>query len=468
MHKPVFDPYSAVNQKIIDSLVAGFAYCLAYQIVFEGHLSSASALQMWAALPVLMLGHVAVNALLHTYRMIWRYVGLRDALILARNSALIPAALLAVHFSPARLPLLKMPVGVIVVGYLLTMTGGLAARVARRLLYEGITARALNGRKAAPVLLIGAGRAGVMIANELRTRIELRPVAFLDDDRKKTNRMIAGLRTLGPVSLLGEVIPRYGVQQVIVCIARPPHAKLRQIWGICEAFGIAVKMVPLEEILHGRSSVAHFRNVEMRDLLGRDPITESAADLDLRRCYRGKRILVTGAGGSIGSELALQLAALEPSRLLLLDKDENGLNDVYLQLQRRGWRESVPLVADLRFPERLRHVFETFQPEVVFHAAAHKHVHLMEINPCEAIANNVTGTRNLVEQSVAFGVAWFIQVSTDKAVSPTCVMGASKRVGEMIVQAQGDRHLTRFCCVRFGNVLGSRGSVSAYLPATDP
>ena len=168
---------------------------------------------------------------------------------------------------------------------------------------------------------------------------------------------------------------------------------------------------------------------------------------------------MTGAGGSIGSELALQLARLNPSRLLLLDKDENGLNDTYLQLQKHACGLCVPLVADLRFTERLRHVFETFHPEVVFHAAAHKHVHLMEINPCEAIANNVTGTRNLVEQSVDFGVAWYIQISTDKAVNPTCVMGASKRVGEMIVQAQGDRHLTRFCCVRFGNVLGSRGSV---------
>jgi FlaA1/EpsC-like NDP-sugar epimerase len=300
----------------------------------------------------------------------------------------------------------------------------------------------------------------MMTANEMRTRIDLRPVAFLDDDPKKRNRVIAGLRTLGPVSLLGDVILEYRVRQVIICIAQPPRTLLRQIWAICEVLGVTVKMVPtLEEILGGRFSIASFRNVEMKDLLSRNPIKGSASQTELREIYGGKCVLVTGAGGSIGSELAFQLSELHPSQLLLLDKDENGLNDTYLQLRKRGCEKCVPLVADLRFIERLRNVFETFHPEVVFHAAAHKHVHLMEINPCEAIANNVTGTRNLVEQSVAFGVTWYIQVSTDKAVNPTCVMGASKRVGEMIVQAQADRHLTRFCCVRFGNVLGSRGSV---------
>ncbi|MGA8761250.1 MAG: nucleoside-diphosphate sugar epimerase/dehydratase [Candidatus Sulfotelmatobacter sp.] len=461
MRKPSFDPYSALNQKLIDSLVAGTSFYLAYQAVFEGRVPNASAFQMWTLLPVVMLGHVLINTLLRTYRMIWRYLGLLDALILARNCALIPAALLALHFVPSpALLMLRVPVGVIAVEYLLFVSGGLAARIVRRLLYEGVTARALNGRKATPVLLIGAGRAGIITANEMRTRVDLRPVAFLDDDPKKKNTVIAGLRTLGAVSLLGEVIREYRVQQVIICIARPPRFMQRHIWATCEAMGVTVKMVPtLEEILGDRFSIASFRNIEMKDLLSRNPIEGSASDAELRQIYGGKCILVTGSGGSIGSELALQLSQLDPSRLLLLDKDENGLNDTYLHLQKRGCEKCVPLVADLRFTERLRHVFETFHPEVVFHAAAHKHVHLMEINPCEAIANNVTGTRNLAEQAVAFGVAWYIQVSTDKAVNPTCVMGASKRVGEMIVQAQGDRHLTRFCCVRFGNVLGSRGSV---------
>ena len=461
MRKPSFDPYSALNQKIIDSLVAGASFYLAYQAVFNDKVSPTGALQLWALLPAVMLGHVLLNTVLGTYRMIWRYLGLHDALVFVRNCALVPASLAGLHlFAPPSLRWLQVPIGVILISYLLLLAGGLGARIIRRLLYEGITMRTLNRRSAAPVLLIGAGRAGVLTAKELRSRIDLRPVAFLDDDPKKRNKIIAGLRTLGPVAFLSQAIEQYRVQQVILCIARPPRMLLRQIWATGELMGVGVKMVPtLEQILGGRTSIASFRNVAMKDLLGRDSIEGSASETELQRIYGGKCILVTGAGGSIGSELALQLAHLGPSRLLLLDKDENGLNDTYLELQKRGCNRCVPLVADLRFPERLRQAFEDFHPEVVFHAAAHKHVHLMEINPCEAIANNVTGTRNLVEQSTACGVAWFIQVSTDKAVNPTCVMGASKRVGEMIVQAQADRHFTRFCCVRFGNVLGSRGSV---------
>jgi FlaA1/EpsC-like NDP-sugar epimerase len=215
----------------------------------------------------------------------------------------------------------------------------------------------------------------------------------------------------------------------------------------------------LEEILHGKVNIANFREVEMKDLLGRNSVEGSASEAELGEAYRGKSILITGAGGSIGSELALQLWKLQPSHLLLLDKDENGLNDVYLQLQSHGLTTATPVVADLRFPERLRTIFENYRPQVVFHAAAHKHLHLMELNPCEAVANNITGTRNLVEQAVRFGVARFVQISTDKAVNPTSIMGATKRICEMIVQAQADRQRTLFCCVRFGNVLGSRGSV---------
>jgi len=176
--------------------------------------------------------------------------------------------------------------------------------------------------------------------------------------------------------------------------------------------------------------------------------------------YRGKRILITGAGGSIGSELAYQLCSVDPEQLILLDKDENGLNDSYLRLRTRAPGLSIyPVVADLRFPDRLRSIFEALSPDVVFHAAAHKHVHLMQMNPAEAVLNNVVGTMNLVDKSIGFGVSTFVMISTDKAVKPTSVMGATKRICEMIVQAQHRKGDGNFCCVRFGNVLGSRGSV---------
>jgi FlaA1/EpsC-like NDP-sugar epimerase len=461
MLKQPFDLYSALNQKIIDAVIAGLSFWIACQILFQGHVPEFSALQMWLLLPAVMAGHVAANMALRTYRMIWRYVSLHDALVLARNYALFPALMVGLRYgTPPSWAILKVPVGIVAVGYMLSLFAAFAARATRRLLYEGFTARVLNGRKATPVLLIGAGRAGVTTANEVRAQVGLRPVGFLDDNPHKTGSVIGGLRVLGPLDSLGAAIQEHSVRQVILCIDKPPREKLRQVWATCELLGVPVKMVPcLGEILQGTASIASFREVEMKDLLGREPIVGSADRVELAATYSDKRILVTGAGGSIGSELALQLSKLNPSHLILLDKDENGLNDAYVHLHGCGTVKATPVVTDLRFPERLRSVFETFRPEIVFHAAAHKHVHLMEINPCEAIANNVTGTRNLVDQSVVSGVERFIQVSTDKAVNPTSIMGASKRVCEMIVQARGDRQQTLFCCVRFGNVLGSRGSV---------
>lgn len=461
MAKLRFDPYSALNQKIIDGLIAGIGFYLAYEAVFEGHISPVSSLQEWTLLPAVMGGQVVANMWLRTYRMIWRYVSLRDAITLARNYALFPAAVLLLECAVPRLiPLLRVPAGILVAAYLLFLFGALAARATRRLLHEGITSRVLNGRSPSRVLLIGAGKIGVQTANEIRSQVDLHLIGFLDDNPQKSGSIICGFPVLGPISSLADSIQRFGVCQVIVCIAHPSREILRPIWASCELLGVPVKIVPtLEEILHGKVSVANFRDVEMKDLLGRNSVEGSASQAELGCAYRGKSILVTGAGGSIGSELAVQLLKFEPSHLLLLDKDENGLNDVYLQLQSRSAGNSSPVVADLRFPERLRGIFERFHPQVVFHAAAHKHLHLMELNPCEAVANNVTGTRNLVEQSVKFGVERFVQISTDKAVNPTSVMGATKRICEMIVQAQSDRHLTNSCCVRFGNVLGSRGSV---------
>jgi FlaA1/EpsC-like NDP-sugar epimerase len=461
MRKFHFDPYSALNQKIIDAIISGAAFYCAYEVVFPGQIPASASFQRLALLPAAMAGQVFTNMVWRTYRMIWRYVSLRDAITLARNYALFPLAFLALERALPHLhPILRVPAGIVVATYFFSLFGSLASRAARRLLYEGITARVLHGRAATPVLLIGAGKIGAKTADEIRSHIDLVPVGFLDDDCQKSGTAVGGLRVLGPLSSLGANIQRLGVRQVIVCIAHPSREILRNIWATCELLGVPVKIVPtLQEILHGKLNIANFRDVEMKDLLGRDSVEGTASEAELREAYRGKNILVTGAGGSIGSELSLQLLKLEPSHLLLLDKDENGLNDVFLQLQKQGSGRSTPIVADLRFPERLRGVFERFRPEVVFHAAAHKHVHLMELNPCEAVANNVTGTRNLVEHSLRFGVERFVQISTDKAVNPTSIMGATKRVCEMIVQAQTDRHGTLFCCVRFGNVLGSRGSV---------
>jgi FlaA1/EpsC-like NDP-sugar epimerase len=451
--------YSLVNQRIVDALIAGFSFYLAYQIRFEWHVPGASAYQMWALLPAIMLGRLLIGSVLGSYRLIWRYIGLDDAIILAQNNAVFSLVLLPVRLiAPKSLWLIKVPLSIIIVEFVFTLALMLAARSLRRLQIEGLNRFSQDRVR---VLLLGAGRAGVALSKEIgASRGDAQHIGFLDDDPNKFGKVINGLRVLGPLTSLEAVVRKHRVQEVIVCIPQIPRESLRRVWAVCEQLAVPVKVVPtLEEIRKGKVNIAAFRHIEMNDLLGREPISLGFSENDVD-FYRGKRILITGAGGSIGSELAYQLCSVDPEQLILLDKDENGLNDSYLRLRTRAPGLSIyPVVADLRFPDRLRSIFEALSPDVVFHAAAHKHVHLMQMNPAEAVLNNVVGTMNLVDKSIAFGVSTFVMISTDKAVKPTSVMGATKRICEMIVQAQHRNGDGNFCCVRFGNVLGSRGSV---------
>ena len=453
--------YSLVNQKIVDALIAGFSFYLAYQIRFEWHVPGASAYQMWALLPAIMLGRLLIGSVLGSYRLIWRYIGLDDAIIIAQNNAVFSLVLLPIRLiAPESLWIIKVPLSVIIVEFVFTLALMLAARSLRRLQLEGLVKNRF-AQDRVRVLLLGAGRAGVALSKEIgSSRGDAQHIGFLDDDPNKVGKVINGLRVLGSLASLESVVRKHRVQEVIVCIPQIPREALRRVWAVCEQLAVPVKVVPtLEEIRKGKVNIAAFRHIEMNDLLGREPVSLgfSESDVDF---YRGKRILITGAGGSIGSELAYQLCSVDPEQLILLDKDENGLNDSYLRLRSRAPGLSIyPVVADLRFPDRLRSIFEALSPDAVFHAAAHKHVHLMQMNPAEAVLNNVVGTMNLVDKSIAFGVSTFVMISTDKAVKPTSVMGATKRICEMIVQAQHRSVDANFCCVRFGNVLGSRGSV---------
>jgi FlaA1/EpsC-like NDP-sugar epimerase len=321
---------------------------------------------------------------------------------------------------------------------------------------------AANSGEATRILLIGAGQAGAHLAKEMAANGQVELVGFLDDDPKKVGAVINGVRVLGPTSLLPFAVKEHSVDQVVIAIACPPRATLKRLWALSEHLHVAMKIIPtLDEILHGKLNISAFRDVQMAELLGRETVEVPAFAAEEEAAYQGKRILITGAGGSIGSELARQLLPLGPKELILLDKDENGLNDVCGYLASNGEGPEVhPVVADIRFRERLKAIFCEFHPEVVFHAAAHKHVPLMELNPCEAVLNNVIGTRNLIEVSQSSDVSRFVFISTDKAVKPTSIMGATKRVCELVIQAHSNNgHQTRFACVRFGNVMGSRGSV---------
>ena len=448
-----------ICHRLVDAVVVGLAFFMAYQIRFEGHVPADAVRQMWLFLPALMIGQVLINWAFGTYRLIWRYIGLTDAFAVARGYFLSAAILVILRFglSPERATL-RVPLSIIIVEFLLAIGGAIAVRSLRRLVFEAIIQRQRKRNNVPRVVLFGAGDAGVLVAKEIASRSDIRPVGFVDDDPTKAAALINGLPVLGNLDDLPSIVEEHQVSEVIICIAGPLLSTIRRLMLLCEQLSVRVRVIPtLEEMLNGKVNIAAFRDANLVELLDRSTVGFHAVETDVLSEYQSKRIMITGAGGSIGSELALQLSHLKPGQLILLDKDENGLHDTYGRVQ--GDFPIHPLVADMRNPARMERIFSRFRPEIIFHAAAHKHVHLMEVNPCEAILNNVVGTRNLVEASVKFGVHRFLLVSTDKAVKPTSIMGASKRVCEMIVQSQRTDGHVRFSTVRFGNVVGSRGSV---------
>jgi FlaA1/EpsC-like NDP-sugar epimerase len=464
-----YDFYTSLNQRIIDGALAGLCFYVAYQLRFDWNVPAPYSFQLWCILPAIMAGRVLVNSALGVYRLMWRYISLTDALAVGRGLIVFSAVLLVFHFmDPHRWGFFRVPRSIIAIDFLLALTAMLSARVLRRLLYHqqwvGLVGR---GKVSANrVLLIGAGSAGIQVAKEIAFCPDFKVVGFLDDDPKKNGLTVHGLPVLGPTQSLQRVVERYSVNQIVVCIARPPRVVLRRLWATCESLAVQIKTIPtLDEILQGQVNIAAFRDVQMQDLLGRETIDLFARRSEVEAVYQAKRILVTGAGGSIGSELVRQLMDLKPAELIALDKDENGLFELcsrFGSTEELTERKIHPVVADIRFPARIRGIFSHFRPEVIFHAAAHKHVPLMEMNPSEAILNNVSATRDLVDLSLEYGVSRFVLISTDKAVRPTSIMGATKRLCEMIVQARsanGKKGHTNFACVRFGNVMGSRGSV---------
>jgi len=315
------------------------------------------------------------------------------------------------------------------------------------------------------VLLVGAGEAGTMMAREMRRHPDqgLVPVAFLDDDPAKQQLVIEGIEVAGRVDGIAGALDAFGADEVVISVSTTRGPLVRRVQRLVEASGrdVVVRVMPgTFELLNGEVSISRLRSVRLEDLLPREPVS---LDLGPIRSYiDGACVMVTGAGGSIGSELVRQLSRVAPERLVLVGCGENSLYEIQNELQLRGVQTPLAVVlADVSNRERLRQVFARWRPQVVFHAAAHKHVPLMETNPEEAFFNNVIGTRNVAELCAEFGVGRFVNVSTDKAVNPSSVMGASKRMAEAVVKeaARQPGVTGRFVSVRFGNVLGSRGSV---------
>lgn len=444
---------------IVTSALASFALRLDLGPAFRDYLPSA-----WTMVAFALIVKPLVYYLFGLYRRYWVYASIRELRLIAAATATASVVLaLFILLLPSIGGLQSgFPRSVFGIDWLLSLISVGGLRLAVRVLAEGgqISQKANGGRRKR-IAVVGAGDAGALVVREMQRnpQLNLIPVAFVDDNPEKVKKDIHGVRVAGRVDELDRVVRRFAAEEVVIAIPTAPGTVVRTVTDVCRRLDIPFRTMPgMYELIGGKVSVSRLREVDISDLLRREPaMIDNEA---VGRVLKGKRILVTGAGGSIGLELCRQIGRWTPASLVMLDISENSIFEALLEL-REAYEELniIPVVSDVRDLARLQTVFEDHRPQVVFHAAAHKHVPLMEVNVEEAVTNNVLGTENVVEVASKHFVDRLVLISTDKAVQPTSIYGATKRISELIVRdaaVSGDRP---FVSVRFGNVLGSRGSI---------
>jgi FlaA1/EpsC-like NDP-sugar epimerase len=445
---------------IVTGVLASFALRLDLGPAFSYYMPSA--LKMVAAALIIK---PVVYFLFGLYRRYWVYASIRELrlILFATVAASVWVSVVVLFIRSLGGFVEGFPRSVLGIDWLLSLfsVGGL--RVIIRVLAETgqVSQKSGANRSSRRLIIAGAGAAGVLVVRELQRnpQMSVRPVGFVDDDPEKLGKEIHGINVLGRLDQVGEIVNKEQADEVVIAIPTAPGPVIRLVTDQCRQQGIPFRTMPgMYELIGGQVSVNRLREVAIDDLLRREP-----ADIDdeaVGRTLISKRILVTGAGGSIGVELCRQLARWMPSQLILLGHGENSIFEALIELTELHPNVPiVPVIADIRDYDRILEVFNTFKPEVVYHAAAHKHVHLMEANVEEAVTNNVFGTMSVVDAALEAGTERLVLISTDKAVQPRSVMGATKRMAEMIVHDAAARSGRPFCAVRFGNVLGSRGSI---------
>lgn len=442
---------------VLDSIIVLGSVFLSFRLVTEGLIRNIHALTVTALLS--LTAYYVFSYFLNLYWRDWEYASVYEVITVVKcvSAAVIVSTIAGIVWFKT---LVTWQFVVVLWLLLVCAVGGvrLSMRIFREYFVDSVVME-----NAKPTLIVGAGAAGTLLVRQMlmHPKMRMMPVAFVDDDQEKQRKDIYGVRILGTTKDIEKIVQHMGITKVVIAMPSLPNKKLNEVYDIARKTGAECVILPnIDEVMSGNLHVQQLRNVEIEDLLGRDPV-----ELDqtlIEKQLRGKRILVTGAGGSIGSEICRQVSSFRPKELIILGHGENSIYQLNMELLGKYAEHFriTPVIADVQDRKRIFEVMEKYRPDVVYHAAAHKHVPLMEINPREAVKNNILGTRNVAEAANHAKVKTFVMISTDKAVNPPNIMGATKRLCEMIVQDMATKSdATKYVAVRFGNVLGSRGSV---------
>ena len=442
---------------IVDSLLVVGSVFLGFRLVTEGLIRNIHGLTITAILS--LVAYYVFSYFFNLYWRDWEYASVYEVITVVKcvSATVIVSTISGLAFFDT-----KITWQFLIVCWLLLVISIGGVRLSMRVFREFFTDSSVM-ENAKPTLIVGAGAAGTLLVRQMLMHPAMRmdPIAFVDDDPEKLRKDIYGVRILGAIKDIERIVDTMGITKVVIAMPSLPIKKLNEVYDVARKTGAECVILPnIDDVMSGNLHVQQLRNVEIEDLLGRDPVHLDQTMIEKQ--LRGKKILVTGAGGSIGSEICRQVAKFKPKEIVILGHGENSIYQLNMELVGKYSQHFTitPVIADVQDRKRIFEVMDKYKPDVVYHAAAHKHVPLMELNPREAVKNNILGTRNVAEAASHARVKAFVMVSTDKAVNPPNIMGATKRLCEMIVQDMATRsEYTKFVAVRFGNVLGSRGSV---------
>ena len=442
---------------IVDSLLVVGSVFLGFRLVTEGLIRNIHGLTITAILS--LVAYYVFSYFFNLYWRDWEYASVYEVITVVKcvSATVIVSTISGLAFFDT-----KVTWQFLIVCWLLLVISIGGVRLSMRVFREFFADSSVM-ENAKPTLIVGAGAAGTLLVRQMLMHPAMRmdPIAFVDDDPDKLRKDIYGVRILGAIKDIERIVDTMGITKVVIAMPSLPIKKLNEVYDVARKTGAECVILPnIDDVMSGNLHVQQLRNVEIEDLLGRDPVHLDQTMIEKQ--LRGKKILVTGAGGSIGSEICRQVAKFKPKEIIILGHGENSIYQLNMELVGKYSQHFTitPVIADVQDRKRIFEVMDKYKPDVVYHAAAHKHVPLMELNPREAVKNNILGTRNVAEAASHARAKAFVMVSTDKAVNPPNIMGATKRLCEMIVQDMATRsEYTKFVAVRFGNVLGSRGSV---------